>query len=872
VESPVPLPHKRDTLGIFQFPSGETSDSAVYHSAFSPTVRASSVLNNVPREVKAGKPGPDPTGYPSSFFDDYDEQDDSGDLESGDDFDETLWEISSLLVSKDAFLEEDYFPIAIETRETLNTYDNNTHFAMDTGELDIIPSMSTEFRGAVHDALLPLPVRPLVLSSKDHSKLWTSPSLPTLNAHAKGLLQPDSRIWESYVSKSQSDLRSRPHPPWTLPVLTTSTLWTPSPVEKPTQTVASLWKPTKSPKELPITATKTPVTPSTLLWTPHENKFTQHKPNHALATTQASKPFSKVFAAEAGKQFSHDLSMVRTPMLWTPVVEAEAKLATTPLSMLDDDTCNSFMAPVTIVRRAHVNQAPLDRLESSQLWSGCQFLEAGHHWISVSSVRPESPSMQSKSSSGGSSPTSDTLSVKSSGTKASSIWGSIKSVGASLSWNTKLSKNYMSMTPTDTKTSSATPASPPAPTSLPSVRESRVLAFRDLFEPRASESEDSLTHKQPRSNRTSLVHPGPDTSDNNFALTEAASNDEPYIQNRRCTSQTQEAFLSEPDACSPTETLSFNLVYDVAICPPVFFTSNLVSPCTDIHPAAIGYIKAPAITQNGPHDFAGHDSGELYTCARETTMWTALPVKVKSPSNFGLLWLKDSELQMPDKFEILHNKPARSSRSVPKSLNLSALESSTLWRPTIVVKSKRDWLPATNSSRVQMWSPPDKIGHVKNKALMTVAPHSSQDIFAHIKEERAGGSTPSRQLPLPAIDSSQLFESRTLAPDSPIHWLHSTSNMTEALSHSLTWTAPAPLSAEISDDESGGLWTPRADAAALLPALFSNPHTAPWVRKKMDPVSTEITSSELWRLSTVLPANPKHWLVDRRASRVQFRY
>jgi hypothetical protein len=131
VESPLPLPHKRDTLGIFQFPSGETSDSAVYHSAFSPTVRASSVLNNVPREVKAGKPGPDPTGYPSSFFDDYDEQDDSGDLESGDDFDETLWEISSLLVSKDAFLEEDYLPIAIETRETLNTYDNDAHFAMD---------------------------------------------------------------------------------------------------------------------------------------------------------------------------------------------------------------------------------------------------------------------------------------------------------------------------------------------------------------------------------------------------------------------------------------------------------------------------------------------------------------------------------------------------------------------------------------------------------------------------------------------------------------------------------------------------------------------------------------------------------------------
>ncbi|KFY15457.1 hypothetical protein V492_01975 [Pseudogymnoascus sp. VKM F-4246] len=107
VESPSPLPHKRDTLGIFQFPWGEKSDQAVYQPAL-PTI------SNLPRLVLPNTLGSNDFNeeYSSSFFDDYDDQDyhsdstsiaDSPSDEASDDgFDDsTLWEIANLLDSSE---------------------------------------------------------------------------------------------------------------------------------------------------------------------------------------------------------------------------------------------------------------------------------------------------------------------------------------------------------------------------------------------------------------------------------------------------------------------------------------------------------------------------------------------------------------------------------------------------------------------------------------------------------------------------------------------------------------------------------------------------------------------------------------------------
>jgi hypothetical protein len=105
LESPKPLPDKRGTLGIFQFPWGEKSDTASAQPR-------PSVFMAMPGTMSSGTPSismagrsrqPDSGEYSSSFFDDYDEEDDimgmdSDEGESDDGFDETtLWEIASLL-------------------------------------------------------------------------------------------------------------------------------------------------------------------------------------------------------------------------------------------------------------------------------------------------------------------------------------------------------------------------------------------------------------------------------------------------------------------------------------------------------------------------------------------------------------------------------------------------------------------------------------------------------------------------------------------------------------------------------------------------------------------------------------------------------
>ncbi|CCC11156.1 unnamed protein product [Sordaria macrospora k-hell] len=101
LENPQPLPDKRGTLGIFQFPWGEKSDTATM-----PLPRPFG--RSMPGTMSSGVPlrasyTPDYSG--TSFFDDYDDEDPESDYEreesdDEDEFDETtLWEIASLLNS-----------------------------------------------------------------------------------------------------------------------------------------------------------------------------------------------------------------------------------------------------------------------------------------------------------------------------------------------------------------------------------------------------------------------------------------------------------------------------------------------------------------------------------------------------------------------------------------------------------------------------------------------------------------------------------------------------------------------------------------------------------------------------------------------------
>lgn len=194
LESPQPLPDKRGTLGIFQFPWGERSDTA------SAGARPS-MLRAMPGTMTSGGPSVsaalearsravETEEYSSSFFDEYDEAEESdevdsdeegGEFDEGDeDFDETtLWEIASLLKT-------DRVP----------------------SKMSLLPSPEGPKRGEASvtdeymrdederkDSII-VALDPSVVPQK--ASLWAKPARP--RESALGLPQPSAREWMRYLA------------------------------------------------------------------------------------------------------------------------------------------------------------------------------------------------------------------------------------------------------------------------------------------------------------------------------------------------------------------------------------------------------------------------------------------------------------------------------------------------------------------------------------------------------------------------------------------------------------------------------------------------------------------------------------------------
>ncbi|KAK4463804.1 hypothetical protein QBC42DRAFT_285070 [Cladorrhinum samala] len=127
LENPEPLPDNRGTLGIFQFPWGEKSDTA--------SVQPRPVIMAMPGTMTSGGPPVknELSEYSSSFFDEYDDDDDDEEVinevnleednGSDDGFDETtLWEIASLLKVENVPSNNDLFSLPSDDNSGLEDY------------------------------------------------------------------------------------------------------------------------------------------------------------------------------------------------------------------------------------------------------------------------------------------------------------------------------------------------------------------------------------------------------------------------------------------------------------------------------------------------------------------------------------------------------------------------------------------------------------------------------------------------------------------------------------------------------------------------------------------------------------------------------
>ena len=230
VEDPQPLPDKRGTLGIFQFPWGERSDTA----SVTPAVRSTMVMA-MPGTMTSGGQGVsaalqararqlESAEYSSSFFDEYDDDDDDMDVsedegdedeDSGDDFDETtLWEIASLLKTDSIPSKMSLFPPPIVTGEVVDDY------------LGDIPSDEEGEEENDGDEIV------IGLSEEQSRKpmLWqAAPKTPRRGEHGAGLPHPDEGTWMKYgaAGAATTERRRVKTRVVEVSVIETESLWTP---------------------------------------------------------------------------------------------------------------------------------------------------------------------------------------------------------------------------------------------------------------------------------------------------------------------------------------------------------------------------------------------------------------------------------------------------------------------------------------------------------------------------------------------------------------------------------------------------------------------------------------------------------------------
>lgn len=905
---------------------------------------------------------PDLSEYSESFFDDYDEEQDVDiDTESDDDFDETtLWEIASLLNSRDVPSKNSLLPPSREgySREMIEDYDEDTDFESETEEIENDEQMAP--RNVAQAPTTKFPIQPLAPAPKETPLLWTKiPASNTLTTTV-GLPQPEEKVWKVLVPAADDSTKSKPRASESLPVLNTSSLWTVSLPDVPGPASVSMWS---AARVLEKSYIAVPAQEERLWQAPRKTEDLRSsglfiaRDSQTIVRTTTMIP-AAINMISSPRSSTEALPTITSRSLWSrnPTSVQRKEWTSTPAITGGSDSAAAMWVPakkeatITIVglfsaslRRSdyratslmpaainmtckpRTSREPLSRLTSSKLWRRCERTVADHHWISESSIRPESPSIYSSASSGQSSPASDASSVKSTSTKASSLWGSIGSAAAAIPswWESNATKKSPSRSPVDDpKHSSKIPLRQAAVKHLEPVienakeskipvsvkhqialRESRVLVSRDLAETKAPALESTPGKKFRRSvapqqaltpvhkpirhqhrpilafranweealadaiaagtPRKTLTRPTVSRTDWAAALSTAVLDSQPRIQRPNTSAEMWQAALAEAIARSIVPPTLRTAKYDSAIRHPVFFTEKLMTSSTQIHPAAIGHVLASA-----------------------RQMWTT-PSVAKAPK-VTALWSKETATKRETPLRVAGPNEITRKAPVMKTHDLPALESSEFWKPTRQNVTERHWLVAsTKVKSAQTWAPsliqlPAK--DVVNSSLWVAQKPTttgSPDIFAHVRGESTKKVPTLRKVALPLLQTTELFGPISDIEPSTTHWLHTTSRMTESpaviisskpLIQGLTWT-PSQAKKGLENDDGMKMWKSQSEDTVQLPALFSNPHTAPWEQKKRQPAPLKtIESTKMWGPSMAIPLSPKNWLVSRKFSKVEFRY
>ncbi|KAK8053936.1 hypothetical protein PG996_013237 [Apiospora saccharicola] len=339
IESPKPLPEKRGTLGIFQFPWGQKSDNATIPVIpqqprmfmAMPGTMSSGGQRSMPGTMSSGgvaRPTAalearaqevqesEESGYSSSFFDDYEEED-SGDIlddddfyDSGDDFDETtLWEIASLLKTDEGLPGRDSLTLPTMGGQSLDEYESE---------------MSPDFERIYGDEYAGLDAVPddseFVESTPRAKDLW-APKAPDSAPRELGLPQPDRNTWASYMSDESDIIRPQSRIVDLAPMpIESDNLWGSAPVSpakpvalKSMKAKATTWTPAAE-KAVPSYGLPQPTQSKWASYLPAESEPKRNPPRFEEALPLES---DELWSSEKDMDFQMD------DYLWAPVFKVK---------------------------------------------------------------------------------------------------------------------------------------------------------------------------------------------------------------------------------------------------------------------------------------------------------------------------------------------------------------------------------------------------------------------------------------------------------------------------------------------------------------------------------------------------------------------
>lgn len=249
LEDPQPLPDKRDTLGIFQFPWGEKSDipSVPIRPSFMamPGTMSTGGGSNVRLAQDVRSRQLEESEYSSSFFDDYDDDDEDGKSDdssemgsdSDDGFDETtLFEIASLLQASRNDMPSTN-SIFGPSRDPVDSVLDDYGFEPEQSDEDVRQTILLGIEEEIKDLQeisSPMPSRP--------ESLWATPEIAGRGAHGKGLPQPED--WHTHDETTQS-IRAKPRILEHSASVASDNLWVLAPLETNTSK-SPMWTPSES--------------------------------------------------------------------------------------------------------------------------------------------------------------------------------------------------------------------------------------------------------------------------------------------------------------------------------------------------------------------------------------------------------------------------------------------------------------------------------------------------------------------------------------------------------------------------------------------------------------------------------------------------